>query len=344
MAWPAQCDATMSVIESNLSGSAAAASAAPPPPVVAATAEAAGVATLGNWRWYHWLPALGLTALAVAVMSDSWRRTIEQGLNDEESSHILLVPLAIFWLTAVRWGRLKGCRVTARGRWLGVIVLASGWLAWRWGVDGRHYTALYAGPLLMAVGTFVAAAGGDLLVKFLPAVLVLGFLIPVSAARRQQIARPMQVATASVTQNVCATLGMDVVRQGSVLDAAGTTVAVAEACNGMRMVVTLFLTSYLFAFVQPMRPWARALILLAAPFVAVAANVARLVPTVLAYQSLSRRSADLIHDFSGWVMLVFAFLLLTSAAKLFRWLVPSAAHDEPSPRSRRIVRASAARA
>ena len=284
-----------------------------------------GEATAGEgrpltaWRWYEWAATFALVAATVLATRDAWLDTLSIGLANEESNHILLVPFVFAWLFLVRRGRLRQCRVTPAGRWLGVGIAAAGLAMWHWGYYSQRHMPWHAGPILMAVGALVACCGKDVLVKFAPAFLVLVFLVHVAGPRRQQVAAPLQTVTANVTQQVSALLGMDVVRHGNVLNVGGTDVAVAEACNGMRMIVTLILSAYVFAFVTPLRLWVRLTIILLAPLMAVLANIARLVPTVFAYEHLSRELADTLHDLSGWAMLIGAFVALMGVVNLMRW-------------------------
>ena len=116
---------------------------------------------------------------------------------------------------------------------------------------------------------------------------------------------------------------MDVEQRGNLISFNGKQVEIAEACNGMRMVFTLFLASYVFAFVTPLRGYVRAIILLASPVTAVVCNVIRLVPTVWVFGHTSPEKAAIFHDFSGWVMLVVAFLGLTGIVRILKWaMVP----------------------
>jgi len=177
--------------------------------------------------------------------------------------------------------------------------------------------------VIMCLGAILVVVGRDLLYKFLPAILVLAFLIPVPKTARIAIAQPLQEITASVTRSVAEVLGMEVQQRGSLITFNGTEVAIAEACNGMRMVFTLFLACYVFAFVTPLRGYVRAIILLASPVTAIVCNVIRLVPTVWVFGHATRDRAEMFHDISGWVMLIVAFLGLTGIVRLLRWaMVP----------------------
>jgi exosortase/archaeosortase family protein len=110
---------------------------------------------------------------------------------------------------------------------------------------------------------------------------------------------------------------------GNVLIVNGQQIAVAEACNGLRMVWGLILVTYAFAFSIPLRPLTRTVLLVLSPFVALLCNIIRLVPTAALYGYADRELADQFHDISGWVMLPIAFIGLLITIRLLRWaLVP----------------------
>jgi exosortase len=151
-----------------------------------------------------------------------------------------------------------------------------------------------------------------------PAWAVLLFLIPVPGSIRQEIAIPMQTASAWASQFVFELMALPVIRSGNVLVYNGQDVAIAEACNGMRMVFALLLVTYAFAFASPYRPSVRMLILLLSPVAAITCNIIRLVPTVYMYGH-HPSIAPTFHDLAGWAMLGLAFLLLLGTISLLRW-------------------------
>lgn len=266
----------------------------------------------------HAIGAAILSALTIAVTLDVWKDVALTALQDEESGYILLVPLIAAWLVWVRRDRIKNCK--PRGHWVGVLLAGLGWACWSYGYRTAQHTFWDAGAILAVLGSCVVFLGRDILVEFLPAVFALAFLIPVWPVRRAQLAWPMQLATAKTTQAVCQALGMEVIRQGNLLVSNGVNVAIAEACNGMRMVLTLMLVSYVYVFITPLRTWVRILLLVLSPVTAVVCNVIRLVPTVYVYGHASPQAASRFHDISGWVMLAVAFLLLMGIVRLLRWL------------------------
>jgi exosortase len=157
----------------------------------------------------------------------------------------------------------------------------------------------------------------------LPAFFVLLFIIPVPGRIRQQIALPLQAATAEVTRQVFEVFAVPVERSGNTLNINGKDVAIAEACNGMRMTFALGLVSYAFAFGNPLRNYVRFIVVALSPVFAILCNVVRLLPTVWIYGNHSENLGNYFHDVSGWVMLFVAFLMLMGVMRLLRWaLVP----------------------
>jgi exosortase len=148
---------------------------------------------------------------------------------------------------------------------------------------------------------------------------VLLFMVPFPGRLRQQIAVPLQTITAQATQQLLELLGILVDRSGSVLRINGVDVAIAEACNGLRMILALGLVCYAFAFATPLRGYVRAMVLLATPLCAVVCNVIRLAPTVWIYGHYPTIAADRFHSISGWVMLFVAFFMLAGIVRVLRW-------------------------
>ncbi len=183
----------------------------------------------------------------------------------------------------------------------------------------------------MTVGAFLAAVGTDVLKKFLPVFGACLFLIPVHPNSRYHLAQPLEVTTAEATQSACDILGISVDRSGNLLSINGVEVTVAEACNGMRMVITLFLVCYLVAFTEKLKPGVRILLLVASPLVAVIANVARLVPTVWLFGHISREAAENFHTAAGWGMIVVAFLALMGLSRLIQRLLTMDSKPKEEP-------------
>jgi len=270
------------------------------------------------WRFRDGIALTGLCALAVVATWGVWRDIVQLVRTNEEQSHVLLAPVVAAWLF---WVRRERARLTAPtwSLW-GAPVIVAGWtLAW-FGFGQGHLVFLHFGALLMVFGAALTVLGLDFVVKFAPAFGALVFLMPVPGMIRHRIALPLQEATAQVTHFIMELIGQPVTVAGNVLRINGHDVAVAEACNGMRMVSALGLVAFAFVFSTPMRNWVRLLILAISPVVALIVNVVRLGPTVLMYGYADLETAELFHDISGWAVLGLALAMLWAVLATLRWL------------------------
>ncbi len=262
--------------------------------------------------------ALVLVALSVVVQRDGWRDLTSIALHDEESSHILLVPIIAAWLFWVRRARLRNCR--ASFSFGGMLITGAGAAINYWGASHGVQMSWHLGSVLMAVGCLITVLGWDILVNFFPAFLSLLFLVPVPSTLRIALSLPLMQFTAKAVENVMQIMGFAAQRSGNLLSINGVPVTVAEACNGLRMVFGLILVAAAFVFGTPMRLPIRLVTLLVSPFLAIFLNIVRLVPTMLVFGNASRSTAEFFHDTSGWLMLPLAFLLLLGLHRFARWL------------------------
>jgi len=78
---------------------------------------------------------------------------------------------------------------------------------------------------------------------------------------------------------------------------------VAEACSGIRSLMSLFTVAVIYGYFLERVTWRRVVLALASIPIAVAANVARIFGTGLCVQYWDPEKAlGFFHEFSGWLM------------------------------------------
>ncbi|MEM9063993.1 MAG: exosortase/archaeosortase family protein [Planctomycetota bacterium] len=271
-----------------------------------------------SWRFGDGLLAMGLVALALVGTSEIWAVIWRIGRHNEEQSHVLLAPFVAAWLFWVRRERLRFCKPGFSP--VGPVLIAAGWALAAFGFRGAFDLFWHLGGLIVVLGALVTVVGVEPLRRFAPAFGALLFLLPVPGRIRQQIALPLQESSATVTTFVLDTFGVPITQAGNLMTVNGVDIAVAEACNGMRMVAALLLVTYAFVFSTPMRNSVRIGLVLISPVLALLVNVIRLVPTALWHGYGSERGAGMFHDIAGWAMLGIAAVLLWGILGLLRWL------------------------
>lgn len=98
---------------------------------------------------------------------------------------------------------------------------------------------------------------------------------------------------------------------------------VGDVCGGMRSLVALLAFGALMAYVSKTRWWAKILILLISPAVAIIANVARIFfLCVVGYVWGSETATGTVHDVSGIGIFAVAFILLFTVEAVLRKVAP----------------------
>jgi exosortase len=265
----------------------------------------------------HVVLATLMGAIGVLATFDAWQDIYLIARNDEEYSHIFIVPLVAIFLVWVRRIRLRHCKPS--GRIIGPIVVAVGWFFSSMGFYSGIQSFWHGGAVLVVVGCMLSVLGKNVIFRFFPAFVVLIFLVPAPARIRLAVAGPLQNWTASITQRLLEAGGVvNTEVNGNALTINGHAVLVAEACNGLRMVFSLIMVGFAFCFAMPLKNFVRALILLTSPLAAIFCNVVRVIPTIWMY-GYEPDYAPTFHTYAGWAMLPLAFGMLYGLIKTLQW-------------------------
>lgn len=262
--------------------------------------------------------ALLIVICAVIAHLHVWEDIFAIAMRDPEASHILLVPVVFAYLVWNRRddlfeGGLHGCA------WGYVLILLS-ILMHVYCVHAEIVLGWHLSAILGLVGGLVAAIGQRVFRDFAPALGALLFLVPIPGLVRQQLSTPVQLACATIAANTLGPLGMDIGQHGCLLTVNGTDVAIAEACNGMRILYGVMLVVYTVAFSIPIRRHLRVLIMLLSPIVSIGLNLLRLLATVAMFGLVDGEAAQAFHDINGWLIPV---LIMGAAVILMeKWQTP----------------------
>jgi exosortase len=86
---------------------------------------------------------------------------------------------------------------------------------------------------------------------------------------------------------------------------------VAEACSGIRSLISLLALSVIFAYISQRAAWKRIVLVLSTFPIAIIANAARVSGTgALAHYYGESVAQGFFHSFSGWILFVIAFICL----------------------------------
>jgi exosortase len=290
------------------------------------------------------LLALGL-GMAVLVWAywPNLRQLYTVWMDEPNYSHgLLVIPIAL----VILWQRLPDSPIdwntSIVPRW-SLLPLAAV-LATRIVAYERNYQWLETATLVPAVACLVLAIGGWTLWKCAwPAVVFLVFMLPLPISTNTAIALPLQHAAAVGSVFLMQLTGLWAIAEGNVIvlrDHANATkiLEVAQACNGLSMLMTLAATVTATIMLVPLANWKRVVVLASAIPIALLSNIVRIVGTGWCYYYIDQeRAKKLAHDWTGLVLMMpLAMILVGLELLLLSWLADDR-HPPPEAADRPIL-------
>jgi exosortase len=274
-------------------------------------------------------------AITLAVVLVFWQvlvRLVDAWIVDGNYSHgFLIIPIALYLV----WERRdKLAAAELRPSALGLVLLAGGALILLAGLWGSELFLSRVALIPVTAGIIWFLFGWNHLKVLAFPIAFLLLMIPIPSIIFNQIAFPLQMFASRVGEWAISAVGIPVLREGNVLILAHTTLEVAEACSGIRSLVSLITLGIVYGYFMDSRTWVRVLIVVSAVPVAILANGARVAGTGMAAHWIGKEAADgFFHEFSGWIVFLFAFIMILIIQKVIAKLAPKPAEVLPPPAS-----------
>lgn len=240
---------------------------------------------------------------------------------DENYSHgFLILPIALYFV----WERRSRLALAQlRPSLLGLVVILGSIAMLLAGVLGSELFLTRVSILGTIAGAVLFICGRHHLKILIFPISFLLLMIPIPAIIFNQIAFPLQLVASRFGELVLSGAGIPVLREGNVIQLANTSLEVAEACSGIRSLISLLTLGIIYGYFTDARIWARSALALATIPVAILANGLRVAGTGVAAHRFGPEAAQgFFHTFSGWLIFVIAFLMLFVLQHLIQWLVP----------------------
>src|SRR5712691_11443047 len=242
-----------------------------------------------------------------------------QWWDDANYSHGFLVPLFSGFLI---WRRRSDLiAVVPQGSWAGLVVLLAGVVALIIGDVGAENFLTRSSLIVILAGLVLFHLGRDALRVVLFPLAFLFFMIPLPAILFYAVTLPLQGLAAQNSVWALDLLGIPVLRDGNVIQLSQISLGVAEACSGIRSLISLLALAVAWAYLTLPGTWPMILLVASAVPITIVANAGRIVGTALVAQWLGVKYAlGFFHTFSGWLIFLLAFVFLLGVHCLTRLL------------------------
>lgn len=292
------------------------------------------------WKSIAFAAALSfLYASVLVTLGHDW-------WTDENYSHGLLVPIIIGYIVWTGRHRYRRTPQNPKLFWGSAFVALALFMLWV-GTAGAEIFVQRVSLAIILAGIIIYFWGFKLLRLLLVPLVLLLLAIPIPSIIFNKLAFPLQLFASRCAVWLMRMFDIPVLRQGNVIELMprGASVSkkmeVVEACSGIRSLMTLVTLAVVFAYftfprndesdsgkksgfigsVKSYGFWRSVIVVLAAVPIAIATNALRVGGTgVLAHYFGSRVADGFFHTLSGWVVYIFAFVLLFALGWMLDWI------------------------
>lgn len=271
------------------------------------------VLTAARRNW----PALIALALMFVLYWDTMRWWYKEWMKDESyySHGPLVLPIALFMVWSIR-AKLKEAAVRP-SLWglLPILFMVPMYILGR--KDG-HSALTSAAFMGMLIGAILLIYGPKITKLLLFPTLFLIAMIPLPSFVLDDVTGPVQRASANGAYYVLKVMYPETVRNNVVdIRMPSWEFKVAVECSGFKLLISLLTFTAFFAYMLEGQFRRKlALFIFAGPF-AVFINILRVVMIGLAGEWFGEEAGHAFHDYSGYVVLIIAFVILFKIAGWF---------------------------
>jgi len=239
--------------------------------------------------------------------------------EDPNYSHgFLIIPVAIWFIWRQREELASTPISTNMWGFVGVLVSLAIFIV---GTAGAEYFSVRFSFVMLLASLALFLLGTQIFRKIWFAFFFMLFMIPIPYVIYYSLTFPMQLFASKIASLALGAIGLPLVRLGNVLYIpGGQALEVAEACSGLRSIVSLLALGALLAyFTQETRT--KALILFAATVpIAILGNVVRITFTTVGTYAISENFVDgVLHEMSGMLVFLFSMIMLFIVSSILRW-------------------------
>lgn len=248
----------------------------------------------GVFLWAYWPEFIDLW--------DIWR-------SSDEYSSGLLVPFLAAYVLWDRRHKIAQCHVQP-SIW-GLFAFIGAQAVRYFGLFFMYSFAERFSLVLSVASLTLFVFGWEVFRKVFSVMVFLCLMLPLPRSVHEAVMLPLQNLATTSAVFCLEVMGYTVVREGNIIHLNSATVAVAEACNGLRMVTSFFVIASLVALLVQRLWWEKLVILISSLPIALLCNAVRLTVTAVAFTAVAgERWEGIFHDFGGYAVMPLALSIV----------------------------------
>lgn len=244
----------------------------------------------------------------VAWMVDRW------AARDSYYGHGFLIPLVtLYWLFKKR-GKIAALPVTFGG--FGIPLLILGGALHIVSAFLRIYFLSGFSLVLVLLGVVAILYGKKIFAATWYPIFFMSLAVPMPLLVISQATLRMKFFVSEVAARLLTFTGLESHREGSYLFTPHAYILVGDPCSGLRSFLAFICLGFVFAYEGQMPLWKRLILIVSGLPLAIISNVARVYALGMIAEVYGMKSIEgAVHDASGIVVFVFAFLAFMAIKK-----------------------------
>ncbi len=283
-------------------------------------------------RRSSWLKVVTVVALFALLFWPNLRRLWDKTnpfTGEPNWSHAIFIPLVGLYYLWVNREHLRAAKV--KPAWSGLGIALFGILFFGYGIyPGQNDWFKDIGMVIALFGIVTLLCGWEVMrIAWFP-IIFLFCALPWPGLLYSKVAGPLQELAAGVAVKTLQVANVEAFRFGTKIIMVGNhnavrTLNVAEACAGLRSLMTFVSLAAMLAFLSARPLWAKIVMVVTAVPIAIFCNVMRVSGQGLLDRYVSQQlSESFAHQFVGVIMLIPAFFLIL----LVGWILQNLFIDE----------------
>lgn len=253
--------------------------------------------------------SLILLVLWCAVFFPIYPELFSAWLNQSNHSHGLLVPFVSLYLVWQKKEELGAARIFPSYLGVGVVLISMVIYLLSLAGDVAFISRLML--VFSLAGLVLCVFGREIFSLCTFPLFFLFFMVPVPDSLIALVSLPLQLFASKISSLIISALSIPVYREGNMLYFVTTQLEVAEACSGIRSIVSLAMLSVIFMYLSQKGIGKKTLLALSVIPIALAANIIRVTGTgILAHHFGDSVAKGFLHEFSGLAVFAFGFFVL----------------------------------
>ncbi|MCD6534933.1 MAG: exosortase [Deltaproteobacteria bacterium] len=232
--------------------------------------------------------------------------------NDPNYSHGFLVPLISAYFMWERRAALRAAEIVPSN--FGLVVIAGSLLLLIFGFVGTEYFTMRSSLVFLLAGIVLYCFGWPVLRVLALPIGFLIFMVPLPYIVYDALAFPLKLLVTKFSVISLKAMGVIVWQEGNIIQFPETVLEVADACSGMRSMMSLLALSVAYAFFLEINAVKRFILVLLAVPIAILTNMLRVIGTGFLAQYYGSAAAEgFFHEFAGLAVFGLAMVFLVLA-------------------------------